>query len=125
MTHLFFIAAGGALGALLRYSISNGVHQWLGKDFPYGTLSVNIVGSFFIGVLFILFEQKLALSTHWRLGLITGLLGALTTFSTFSMETITLIENGHISHALINIIGNILCCLLACWLGLWFARTIL
>ena len=125
MTHLLFIAGGGAIGALLRYGITHVVHGWLGKEFPYGTLTVNLLGSFLIGLLFVLFEQKLPLNEYWRLGLITGLLGALTTFSTFSIETLHLIEHGQLSHALLNILISVIGCLLACWSGLWFARNIL
>ncbi len=125
MNQIFFIAGGGALGALLRYGLTNLVHAYLDRSFPHGTLAVNIIGSFFMGLLFILLTSKFQLDDHWRLGLTTGLLGALTTFSTFSIETLMLLENGWYLKAIANITISVLFSLFACWLGLTIARNMI
>jgi len=85
---IFAIAAGGALGALLRFWMSNGIYALLGRNFPYGTLAVNVLGSLLMGFLYVMLVDKLALGPQWRAALLIGLLGAFTTFSTFSMETL-------------------------------------
>ena len=79
------IAAGGAVGAISRYWMTGSVGQMLGYSFPFGTLSVNVLGSFLMGLFAILLTEKIPLDDSVRLGLITGMLGAFTTFSTFSM----------------------------------------
>lgn len=124
MQQLLLIAFGGAIGAMLRYGVSNGVHMMLGRGFPYGTLTVNVVGSFFIGLLYILMIERIAQSVEWRAVLIIGFLGAFTTFSTFSLETITAIENGEISKAFLNILLNVTICLMATWVGILLARQL-
>ncbi|MGB1668116.1 MAG: fluoride efflux transporter CrcB, partial [Pseudohongiellaceae bacterium] len=89
------LALGGALGAIARHWMSNGLNQSSQMAFPLGTLSVNVLGSFFIGGLYIYLSERPELSEAYRHLLITGFLGALTTFSTFSLETLLLIEQGH------------------------------
>lgn len=125
MNQILFIAGGGALGALLRYGLTNFVHTYLDRSFPHGTLTVNIIGSFLMGLLFVLLTDKFQIGDHWRLGLTTGLLGALTTFSTFSIETLMLLENGWYLKAILNIAVSVLFTLLACWLGLTIARNLI
>ena len=121
---LLFIACGGALGALSRFGVSNGVHLLVGKGFPYGTLTVNVLGSFLIGFLYIIMLERLALDPHWRAMAITGFLGALTTFSTFSLETFQLIEDGAMLKAISNVAINVTVCLLMCWVGVFLGRRL-
>lgn len=124
MQQVLFIAAGGAIGAIMRYAVSNGVHMFAGRAFPYGTLTVNVVGSLLMGVLYILFVERLSVSPEWRAILLIGFLGAFTTFSTFSMETYNLIENGDMFKAFLNILLSVTICLLATWIGVVIGREI-
>ncbi len=103
------VALGGALGATGRFLISTGVHKLLGAGFPYGTLTVNILGSFLIGFLFAYFEHTIA--PLQKALLVTGMLGALTTFSTFSLESLLMLQDGLVLKALLNILLNVLFCL--------------
>ncbi|WP_297818446.1 fluoride efflux transporter CrcB [uncultured Paraglaciecola sp.] len=117
MTIYIFIALGGALGACLRYFLSQLMLQWFGKGFPFGTLLVNIVGSFFLGFLYSLLEHGQLEAALWRTTIGIGFLGALTTFSTFSVDTLMLFQQGLWFKAALNVTLNILCCLFAAWLG--------
>ncbi len=119
---LVAIAAGGAAGAVMRYLVSNGVYNWLGRGFPWGTLTVNGVGSLLMGLLFVLLTERLALGPQWRAFLLIGFLGAFTTFSTFSVETLHLIEGGELWKALLNMVGSVVLCVAAAWLGVVVGR---
>jgi CrcB protein len=116
-TMYIFIALGGATGACLRYFLSQLMLQWFGKGFPFGTLLVNIVGSFFLGFLYSLLEHGQLEAALWRTTIGIGFLGALTTFSTFSVDTLMLFQQGLWFKAALNVTLNILCCLFAAWLG--------
>ena len=122
MIQLLSIAAGGAVGALLRFWFSSGAHYLLGKGFPYGTLLVNVLGSFVIGVVYVYMIERGELSEDWRAFLIIGLLGAFTTFSTFSFETINLIETGEMLKAGLNVLLSVSLCLVACWSAILLVR---
>lgn len=125
MNQLIAIAFGGALGAVLRFMVSTGVYQWLGRGFPYGTLSVNIIGSFLIGLMTeALLLQRIAISMEFRSAILVGLFGAFTTFSTFSLETLYLIEQGNLLKAALNVCISIFACIFAVWLGLLIGRTL-
>ena len=124
MLQLFLIAAGGALGALLRYWMSSGLTGLIGRDFPYGTLAVNVCGSFVMGILFTWFISRGDISPEWRAALTVGLLGAFTTFSTFSIETMNLVESGELVKAGLNIVLSVALCLLGCWLGMLLGRQV-
>ena len=124
MQTLFYIAAGGAVGAVLRYAVSNGVHALLGRNFPYGTLTVNVLGSLVMGFLYIFLIERLSNNLSLRASLMIGFLGAFTTFSTFSIETLNLLENGEAFKALTNILLSVALCLLAAWVGLILGREL-
>jgi CrcB protein len=121
---LIAIALGGALGSMLRYGVSNGVHLLAGREFPYGTLTVNVVGSFLVGFLSVWFLDRSVLSDTWRFGVLVGVLGGFTTFSSFSLETVNLVAGGQPLRALMNVAGNVLLCLFATVLGMTLMRRV-
>jgi CrcB protein len=118
------IAAGGAVGAILRFAVSNSVYRMVGRDFPYGTLTVNVLGSLLMGFLFIVLVERHLVAVEWRAALLVGLLGSFTTFSAFSMETIALLEDGEVLRAMLNVILSVVLCLTATWLGLGIGRQL-
>jgi CrcB protein len=124
MINLIYIAGGGAVGALLRYGVSNGVHALLGRGFPYGTLTVNITGSFLMGLFYVLLIERMDVNVQWRAALMIGLFGAFTTFSTFSLETLNLLESGEQFKAGLNIVLSITLCVVGCWLGMTGGRQL-
>ena len=125
MNQLIVIAFGGALGAVMRFLVSTGLYQWLGRGFPYGTLLVNIVGSFLIGLLSeTLILQRVTIALDYRSAILVGFIGAFTTFSTFSLETFYLLEQGQIGKASLNVIVSVSSCLVAVWLGLLCGRVL-
>lgn len=124
MKQVVAIAAGGALGSVLRFWMSGWVTGMLGRGFPYGTLLVNVSGSLLMGFLYVMLIDKFNASAEWRAVLLIGLLGGFTTFSSFSMETFNLLEAGEISKALMNIILSVAVCLTATWLGVVLGRQI-
>ena len=122
MINIVCIAMGGAAGALLRYWVSNGSYLLFGRGFPYGTLTVNVVGSLAMGILYVILVERIEASAEWRAGLIVGLLGAFTTFSAFSMDTINLIESGEQLKAGLNMLLSVALCVSGCWMGMLAAR---
>lgn len=124
MLQILAIAGGGALGAVARFGVSTGVYRWLGRDFPWGTLAVNLLGSFAMGLLFVLLLERGLFAPEARSAVLVGFLGAFTTFSTFSLETLSLVEQGETLRALLNIAASVLLCLLACWVGILTARLL-
>lgn len=118
------IAGGGAIGALLRYWVANGVYLLLGRGFPYGTLVVNVSGCLLMGLLFVLLTERLAAPPELRAALLIGLLGAFTTFSSFSIETYQLIEQADYLKAGANVLLSVLLCLVATWVGLVIGRQL-
>ncbi len=125
MNHLIAVALGGALGATLRFLVSSGVYQWLGRGFPYGTLAVNIIGSFLIGLMTeALILQRIAITMEYRAAVLVGVFGSFTTFSTFSLETLYLLEQGNIFKASLNVLVSVFACIFAVWLGLLLGRTL-
>ena len=124
MNQILAIAAGGATGAVLRFWMSSGVYSLLGRGFPYGTLVVNVLGSLLMGVLSVLLIERLNLGPEWRAAILVGLLGGFTTFSTFSLETLNLIEVGEHVKALTNVAFSIVLCVGAAWVGVVAGRQI-
>ena len=124
MIQLIAIASGGATGALFRFWVSNGVYSLLGRGFPYGTLAVNVLGSLVMGFLYVLLLERTTVSPELRGGLLIGFLGAFTTFSTFSIETLNLLEQAELLKAGLNILLSVVACVLACWFGLMVGRQL-
>jgi CrcB protein len=124
MKYLLFIALGGASGAVSRYLLANWVHGlWEGK-LPVGTLLVNMLGSFAIGIVFVLLVERQYIHADWRGVLMVGFLGAFTTFSTFSLETISLLEAGHTIHALAYMFGSALLCVVMAGIAIHITRLL-
>jgi CrcB protein len=121
---LLAIALGGALGALARYLVSSGIHAVLGRGFPYGTLVVNVLGSLLMGFLLVQFTERLGMPPQARALWLVGFLGGFTTFSTFSVETLGLLEEGELLRAGANVALNLVLCLLAAWAGLLLGRQL-
>ncbi len=115
-TVLAAVALGGALGSLARHLAVNGLAAWLGRAFPYGTLAVNVTGSFLMGLALALLVQRGLLGEPWRAGLMVGVLGGFTTFSAFAGETLLLAQQRP-AVALLNIGLHLALCLLAVWAG--------
>jgi len=119
-----FIAAGGSLGAILRYAASKYVHANMGAMFPWGTVFVNLAGSFFIGFFYEIFEKQV-ISPEIRNFIAIGFLGAFTTFSTYSLETVNLLKNKEIKWALFNVLLQNITGIILVIFGFYFARVLL
>jgi fluoride exporter len=125
MKYLVFVALGGASGSVSRYLLANWVHGlWEGK-LPMGTLLVNVLGSFAIGVLYVLVVERQFIHADWRAVLMVGFLGAFTTFSTFSLETINLFEAGHFLHALAYMLGSAVICVVCAGIAMQLTRAMI
>ncbi|MBE9487136.1 MAG: fluoride efflux transporter CrcB [Chloroflexi bacterium] len=119
---LFYIGIFGGLGCMARFLASDWTYQLVGRGLPYGTLLVNVVGSFLLGLLMTFGMRSTLLSPELRLGLTVGFMGGFTTFSTFSYETLRLLEEGSFGHAGANILLNVFLCLFSAMLGVLVAR---
>jgi len=117
-----FVGLGGFFGAISRFLIAGFAQKLAGTTFPVGTLTVNVLGSFLIGFLVLLFENLIA--PQWKAFFVTGFLGALTTFSTFSYETTVLLQEGLIAKALLNITLNVVLCITATLSGMALFQSI-
>jgi len=120
------VGLGGALGAMLRYAISLWAVQRFEALMPtaalIGTLSANAVGALLIGVLFVVITEKGLIAESWRPLLVVGFLGALTTFSTFSLETVGLLQQGEWLSAMVYVLSSVIICLFLTWAGIELAR---
>jgi CrcB protein len=119
------IGTGATIGASVRYYLTQFMNATMGSAFPYGTLSANIIGSFLAGILVVIVIEKAALSEVYRLMLLIGLTGSLTTMSTLSWESVEMISLGHYGQAAINILLNVLLSLTAAGLGVALTRYFL
>jgi len=119
-----YIGMGGALGAILRYVISGFTFRFFDKMFPWGTLSVNLIGAFIIGFLYTFFEY-LKIDSSLKIFVFVGILGAFTTFSTYCLETVNLLRDGEYKYALINIIISNITGILLVILGIVIARMMI
>jgi fluoride exporter len=124
MVQVLYIAAFGALGCLARYFLSGWVYTVCGRNFPYGTFVVNVVGAFLIGLIMEFSLRSALVSPALRVALTIGFLGGLTTFSTFSLETFRLLEEGQFLVACLNVAMSVLACLACTWLGIVSARAL-
>jgi len=124
LIQILSIAAGGAVGAVLRFWVSNGVYLVLGRGFPYGTLAVNVIGSLLMGLLYVFLLERMTVGPELRGLLLIGLLGSFTTFSTFSIETLNLIEQADYFKAALNMLISVFACVCAAWIGLNVGRQI-
>jgi len=119
--HFIAIALGGAMGAVSRFWLATTVYDLWGRDFPYGTLVVNVAGCLAMGFLSVILLERLV-SVEWRAAILVGFLGAFTTFSTFSLETLVLINEGEQAKALLNMVLSVGLCLFATWVGMTLAK---
>lgn len=119
-----YVAIGGACGASLRFFISQLLLNWLGKGFPFATLAVNISGSLLMGFLYGLIEEGIIEITVFRTLVGVGFLGALTTFSTFSLDTLLLLQQGDVFKAMLNVLLNVCLCVGAAALGIYLVSFI-
>lgn len=124
MKNLVLVAAGGGIGASLRYLTGIAALRWFGPNFPWGTLVVNVVGSFLMGLVAELIIRRIGVGSDLRLFLMTGLLGGYTTFSAFSLDAIFLFERGALFAALGYVLLNVVGAIVALVLGLALARNI-
>ncbi len=121
---VLLIALGGALGTAVRYAATGAAARWLGPAFPYGTLAVNVTGSFLIGLIQELGLTTLLIPPTLRLFLTVGVMGGLTTYSSFSYETIRLAEQGAWLRAVLNVVLTTLACVACCVLGIATGRAL-
>ena len=124
MERVLLIALGGAIGTVLRYLASIVSAKWFGTEFPYGTLIVNLSGAFVIGLVQQVGTETVLLPDNLRLFLTTGMLGGLTTYSTFSYETVRLMEVNAWQQAWLNVVVTTAVCLGLCFLGVAVGRFV-
>jgi CrcB protein len=124
MTQALLVALGGAIGSVLRYYVGQGALRLMGPAFPWGTLTVNVVGCFVIGVFAEMIARRFGASADLRLLLITGFLGGFTTFSAFSLDAISLFERGDLASGAAYMMASVGLSMLAVFAGLAVARVV-
>jgi len=118
------ISVAAIVGANLRYLLSRLAARELGPVFPYGTLFINIVGSFIVGLFLIWTTERVLIDPHWRLVVVIGFCGSFTTFSSYAFETMAYFEGGQWGLMLVNILSNNVLCLVAALAGMALARAV-
>ncbi|MBW9087530.1 fluoride efflux transporter CrcB [Rhizobium wenxiniae] len=123
MTNILLAAFGGAIGSVLRYLVGVFSVRWFGPSFPWGTLAVNVVGSFIIGLMVEMIARRFNASMELRVFIVTGMLGGFTTWSSFSLDTMVLFERGAIAAAAAYVIGSLVVSFAAVFAGLALGRA--
>lgn len=124
MLNYIVISIGAAIGGVFRYGLASFIQKRVESFFPYGTLIVNITGSFILGFIMYYLDEKEFLSPQMRLFLTVGLCGGFTTFSTFSYETLNLIKNSQFLLAAFNVLGSVFLCLIAIYLAYVLSKSL-
>ncbi len=124
MSGYLAVMTGGAVGASLRYLVSGLVYQRLGTSFPYGTMAVNVVGCFLIGLVMSVTEDRFIINQNFRLFLTVGMFGGFTTFSTYSYESLVLLRDGQGVYAMMNLAGSVVAGLAAVYVGTVAGRIV-
>jgi CrcB protein len=124
MQKVFLIGLAGLVGTLGRYALSGIIARRFGETFPTGTLVVNIAGCFLAGFLFYLMQERFLVNETMRTVVMIGLLGGFTTFSSFGLQTFTLLKDGEIWFAAMNLVGSNLLGLLMVWVGYTLAKVV-
>ena len=122
--HWFAVAIGGALGSIARYALSTYIFDISSHKFPYATLIVNVLGTFVMGILFVVIVERAVMPAEMRSLLMIGFVGAFTTFSTFSLDALGLWQNGHIFMSLVYMLATIILCLIAISSAIWLTRLL-
>ena len=124
MTTILAIAFGGAIGSVARYGMQLYSEHLVGLQFPYGIFLTNVIGSLAIGICFVLIVERPVMNDIWRSILMIGFLGGFTTFSTFSLQSIGLVQAGRTVEAFVYILGSLVLGILGCWLGIMVASAL-
>ena len=124
MDKYLWVGFGGFLGSIARFGLASLVQERTQSLFPWGTMTVNVIGCFLIGLLMTLFQERFTYAPHLRLFLVIGILGGFTTFSSFSYDTFALLKSGQVSHALLNAGLSVALCLVGTWAGFWAGENL-
>lgn len=124
MYNALAVAFGGAFGALLRFGVCSVTDRCIGRGFPYGTLAVNVLGGFLVGLILTRAAAHMDTNPVLRNALIIGCLGGFTTFSAFAWDTVSLASDGNMTHALVNTAANVVLAIVAVWLGTIVGRSV-
>ena len=124
MINIALVAAGGAIGSVFRYLVGVWSVRLAGANFPWGTLAVNLAGSFMIGFLVELVARRLNASMEMRLFLVTGVLGGFTTFSSFSLDAVSLFERGTLGLSAVYVLASLVVSIAAVFAGLALGRSL-
>lgn len=124
MNKIILLSIAGTLGTLARYWLSGAVYNFLGRDFPWGTWSVNIIGCFLFGLVWTLSDERGLIPAQGRLVILVGFMGAFTTFSTFIFESFQIVRDAEWLKMMLNIFGQNIVGFLAAYVGVVFGRVI-